>query len=466
LGQRVNVSQFTREAAALWGFCLITRHGNRNAPAGRPHMLSTACELARQRVLSTSDVKVKEPAAGEQLVGVRAGGRSRPAALAAAVALLAFAVAAPAGASTHTPRDFWGVVPIIDLTQGEIDQMGAGNVGATRQLVLWAAIEPRQNEFDWRYPDFLVANAAQQGIEILPFLYGTPHWVKSVDCRDLSEEECRRVPPLSPRARRHWADFLRAIVGRYGSTGTFWSDTTDSYDPPYLPITAWQIWNEPSSKTYFQPRPDAEQYARILKLSSGAIRGVDPAAEIVLAGVFTVPEGGYKYRLKPYLSEFFRVRGIGKHFDIVAVHPYARTVASLRKQIGNARGVIRRAGLSEKRLLITEFGWSSDPPSPEGPLLVGEQGQSDRLEEAFEMFAARRLSWNLAGVFWYSWRDPGYAYANCTFCRASGLFHANGTPKPAWHAFVAITGGDPEPPPPPTPEPPPPPPGPMPPILP
>jgi hypothetical protein len=387
---------------------------------------------------------------------MRAGRRSRHTALAAASVVLAFAAAAiPAAASTDAPRDFWGVVPIIDLSKGEIDRMGAGNVGAARQLVLWEGIEPRQNEFDWRYTDFLVANAAQYGIEVLPFLYGTPQWVKRVDCQGLSKEECKRVPPLSSRAQDQWAEFLRAIVGRYGSGGTFWSDTTDSYDPPYLPITAWQIWNEPSSKTYFQPRPDARDYARLVKLSSSAIRAVDPEAEIVLAGVFTVPEGGYKYRVKPYLSELFRMRGIGKHFDIAALHPYARTIASLRKQIKNARGVMRHAGLSEKPLWITEVGWSSDPPSHVGPLLVGEQGQRELLEQAFEMLAAHRIAWNLAGVFWYSWRDPGYGYSNCTFCPAAGLLKADGTPKPAWHAFVEITGGNPEAPAPPEPEPPP-----------
>jgi polysaccharide biosynthesis protein PslG len=400
-------------------------------------------------------VKLKEPGVGERHVGMPACGRLRRTAVGAAVAVLAFAAAAavPAGGSADAPRDFWGVVPIIDLSQGEIDRMGAGNVGAVRQLVLWEQVEPRPNEFDWRYPDFLVANAAEQGIEILPFLYGTPSWVKGVDCRGLSKEECKRVPPLSPRARRQWAEFLRAIVGRYGSGGTFWSDTTDAYDPPYLPITAWQIWNEPSSKTYFQPHPDAGQYARLVKLSSRAIRAVDPEAEIVLAGVFTVPEGGPRYRVVPYLTELFRVRGIGKHFDIAAVHPYARTIPSLRKQIKNARGVMRRAGLSDRPLWITELGWSSDPPSSVGPLLVGEQGQRDLLEQAFEMLAARRVAWNLAGVFWYSWRDPGYGYSNCTFCPAAGLLEADGTPKPAWHAFVEITGGNPEVPTPPEPGP-------------
>jgi len=400
-------------------------------------------------------VKLKQLAAGQRDVGMRAGGRSRAAALGAAVAVLAFAAAAaaPAGAFADTPRDFWGVVPIIDPSQGEIERMGAGNVGALRELVLWEGIEPQPNEFDWRYTDFLVANSAEEGIELLPFLYGTPPWVKGIDCHGLSEEECKRVPPLSPRARREWTEFLRAIVGRYGTGGTFWSDTTDSYDPPYLPITEWQIWNEPSSKTYFQPRPDAEDYARLVKLSSGAIRAVDPEAEIVLAGVFTVPEGGYKYRPKRYLSELFAVRGIGRHFDLAAVHPYARTIGGLRKQIKNVRGVMRRSGLSERPLVITELGWSSDPPSALGRLLVGEQGQRDRLQQAFEMLAARRISWNLDGVFWYSWRDPGYGYSNCTFCHGAGLLKADGTAKPAWHAFVEMTGGNPEVPTPPEPGP-------------
>jgi hypothetical protein len=404
-------------------------------------------------------VKVKELAAGGREVGMRAGRRSRRAALGATVAVLAFAAAAvPAGASPDVPRDFWGVVPIVDLSQQEIARMGAGNVGGARQLVLWQQIEPRPDEFDWTYTDFLIANATRQGIEILPFLYGTPQWVKRVDCHGLSDEECRRVPPLSRQARRQWAEFVRAIVARYGSGGAFWSDTTDSYDPPYQPITAWQIWNEPSSKTYFQPRPDAKDYAKLVKISRNAIRSVDPEAQIVLAGVFTVPEGGYKYRVKPYLTELFGVRGIGKLFDIAALHPYARTVAGIRKQIKNARGVMRRAGLSEKPLWITELGWSSDPPSSVGPLLVGEQGQRDRLEEAFEMLAAHRIAWNLAGVFWYSWRDPGYGYSNCTFCPAAGLLKADGTPKAAWHAFVEITGGSLDVPTPPQPSPPPPPP--------
>lgn len=377
------------------------------------------------------------------------------AARAAAIAVLAFAAAPPATGSADIPRDFWGVVPISDLSSAEIEQMGAGNVGSLRQLTLWPEIEPVPNEFDWTYTDFLVANAAHQAIEILPFLYGTPSWVKGIDCHGLNAELCQRVPPLAPKAQAAWADFLRTIAARYGTQGSFWSDTSDAYDPPYQPITEWQIWNEPSSQTYYRPRPNARGYAKLVKISHDAITEVDPEAEIVLAGVYPAPEGGPRYRIKPYMSDFFRVRGIGKHFDSAAVHPYARTVKSLGKQIKNVRGAMRRGGAAKKPLWISEIGWGSAPPGDDRPLVKGEQGQRDLLMESFELLAAQRSAWKLAGVLWYSWRDPSYGYPNCTFCSSAGLLTADGDPKPAWHAFVDITHGQAEPPSPSEPSPPP-----------
>ena len=369
------------------------------------------------------------------------------AARAAAVAVLAIAAAAPATSSAAVSREFWGVVPINDLNASEFDQMGAGNVGTLRQLTLWPAVEPHPGEFDWSYLDFVVANSAENGIRVLPFLYATPNWVQGVDCHGLTNELCQRVPPVSPEARGEWSDFLRTIVGRYGSNGSFWSDTSDGYDPPYMPITEWQIWNEPSSQTYYRPRPKVEGYAKLVKTSHDAITQVDPAAEIVLAGVFPEPEGGKKFRLEPYLTELYRQRGLPKHFDAAALHPYARTLNGLKKQIKNVRKVMRKAGLKKKELWVTEVGWGSDPPVANRPLIKGEQGQKELLQNSFQLMALNSDRWNLAGVLWYSWRDPGYGYENCPFCSSSGLLKENGNPKPSWNAFVDITGGQPEAPP-------------------
>ena len=322
--------------------------------------------------------------------------------------------------------------------------MGAGKVGTMRLLTLWPAVEPKPDSYDWSYLDFVVANAARNGIEMLPFLYGTPNWVKGVDCHGLNSDLCQRVPPLSPQARSEWSDFLRDAVARYGPEGSFWTDSTDFHDPPYLPITQWQIWNEPSSRTYYRPRPKPKGYAKLVKISHDAITEVDPEAEIVLAGVFPAPEGGDKYRLAPYLSALYSTKGIGKHFDSAALHPYARTVNGLRGQISNVRRLMRRGGVAKKPLWISEVGWGSDPPVANRPLIKGIDGQRELLKQSFKLLAQRRGQWNLAGVLWYAWRDPGYSYENCTFCSSAGLLEENGNPKPAWDAFVAITGGSPD----------------------
>jgi hypothetical protein len=365
-------------------------------------------------------------------------GRSRgPAAAAAALALLAGA-AAPASASAAVPDGFWGVVPINDPEQSEFTKMGNGGVATLRHLTLWPRIEPKRDQYDWSSADYLVANAAANGIEVLPFVYGTPKWASGCNA---SENSCMRRPPLKKGAAAAWQDLLRDFVGRYGPQGSFWSDPTDGYDPPFVPITQVQIWNEPSSITYWRPKPKPKKYAKLVRLSNSAIESVDPSVEVVLAGIFPSPEGGDQFRFTNFLDQFYDARKIKKSFDIAAFHPYAATLGRLRNQIKTIRRAMRRGGAAGKRLWISEIGWGSDPPVANRPLIKGLEGQRRLLEQSFKLLEARRTGWKLEGVLWYSWRDPGIGYENCPFCSSSGLFQENGDPKPSWHAFVQITGG-------------------------
>ena len=69
------------------------------------------------------------------------------------------------------------------------------------------------------------------------------------------------------KAQQRWRNFLKALVTRYGPHGTYW---TTHYHERFganateLPITSWQIWNEPNLKKYFAPYPSPGQYARLL----------------------------------------------------------------------------------------------------------------------------------------------------------------------------------------------------------
>jgi polysaccharide biosynthesis protein PslG len=358
-------------------------------------------------------------------------------------------------AGAAVPQGFWGVVPINELEEQEFVRMGKGGAETLRHLTLWPDIEPKRDEYDWSRLDWLVANSAANGIEVFPFLYGTPAWALGGCSGDANA--CMRTPPLKKNAAAAWQDFLREFVGRYGPQGSFWSDSTDVYDPPFVPITQMQIWNEPSSLTYWRPKPKPKKYAQLVRLSNSAINSVDPSVEVVLAGVFPSPEGGKPFRFTNYLEELFDSKRIKKSFDVAAFHPYAATLGRLQNQIKTMRRLMRQGGVGGKRLWISELGWGSDPPQPGRPLIKGVDGQRSLLEQSFNLLTAKRTAWKIEGVLWYSWRDPGVTYANCPFCSSSGLFKENGDPKPSWHSYVQATGGsdvEPEPPPPPA-EPPP-----------
>ena len=154
-------------------------------------------------------------------------------------AVLLLCVPAPAAAKP-VPRGFFGVVPQAPLSDQDLDRM-QGVVGTVRMPLYWFASEPRPGSYDFEGFDAAVGAAAEHGIRVMPFVYGTPEW--------LSRDHAR--PPLaSGKARRAWSSFLRLLVDRYGPGGDFWRGRERR-----LPIRRWQIWNEPNFRIYWHPRP-------------------------------------------------------------------------------------------------------------------------------------------------------------------------------------------------------------------
>ena len=89
---------------------------------------------------------------------------------------------------------------------------------------------------------------------------------------------------------------------------------------------------------------------------------------------------------------------------------------------------------------ITEMGWGSQNDFNHDAFEQGPAGQVKQMKAAYAYLIpnARRL--NLKGVYWFSWKD---LRGSCDFCDSVGLFEesAKFKPKPAWGAFVHITGG-------------------------
>jgi hypothetical protein len=336
--------------------------------------------------------------------------------------LLLCSSAAPADAA-RAPRTFYGVMAAQDPSAAEIARMGEGRIGTLRVNFVWSAVQPQESSaLNWSYYDTIIGEAAARGVQVLPTVYSSPPWAAK-----------RTNHPPDKGHLDEFRTFVRASVQRYGPEGTFWA-THPSVSP--LPVVWWQLWNEPNFPNFWYRKPNAKQYVRLLRVFHAAVKAGNPAAKIVLAGLFPTPGDQVKggINLDPYLTAIYRHRG-KPLFDAAAVHPYAGQPSVSLAFIRDARRIMARFRDKRTPIWVTEVGWASG--GLRTPLTVGSRRQASYLRQTFGLLARNRKRLKIAGVIWYSWRDlPGGIWFNHT-----GLFTQGNGAKPAWKAFTRLTGG-------------------------
>jgi hypothetical protein len=347
------------------------------------------------------------------------------------VLLLTVAFLALPASAQALPRGFFGIAPQTGIGPKDTARMRGGGLETIRAPLNWGAVQPsRRGGFDWSSFDDVVATAAADRLEVLPFLCSPPRW---------AIHPGTRLPIDSGRQRRAWAEFARGAVERYGPQGTFWEEhAPGTKDPlPRLPIHAWQIWNE-ENFFYFTRPASPTRYAKLLAISHRAIHRADPRAEVVMGGLFGNPKQGPPAAMDAvdFLDRLYRVRGVKADFDAVALHPYAADAGELRVLVEGVRQTMIRHGDRRAGLYLTEIGWGSQERSPVS-FEVGLRGQAQQLRAAYGYLLGNRNRLNLRQVVWFSWKDEPL----CGFCDSVGLFRRGlrFKPKPTWHALVQVT---------------------------
>jgi Beta-galactosidase len=355
--------------------------------------------------------------------------------------LLALMLGGQAGSAKPLPRPpqgFFGIVPQTPLGSQDYRYMRAGGVESIRLTLPWAGVQPRPNApYDWSGFDAGLEMATRAGLRVLPSIGSPPKWAVRKETS---------MPVASAKQRNAWSAFLRAAVARYGPGGEFWDETGGigpTYEPAIAeprPIREWQIWNE-SNFFYFAYPVSTTTYAKLVTISSQAIKSVDPRAKVILAGLFAEPtaRGRKGMPATTYLDRLYAIPGFRNRFDGIDLHPYAVDSEDLERMIEEFTEVARE-NRDRPALYLTELGWGSQNNFQQVAFEQGIRGQVKQLKGSYGYLIqnARRL--NLKAAYWFSWKDlPG----SCTFCDSVGLFRAGPKfhAKPAWHAFVALTGG-------------------------
>lgn len=308
---------------------------------------------------------------------------------------------------------------------GSIDTIAGSGVGTLRQTFDWSYLR-NGDSLSWDMLDRYVGGAARRGITILPVLFNPPSGLTTMPS---SGAERGFYPTVDPAAIGRYGARLAA---RYGTRGTFWDQHPGI---PRLPIRSWQIWNEPNLPVYWRPKPNARAYAEMLRLAAQQIKAVDPAAEIVTAGL---PDSRIGNSVSPFAFVRRLLRaGAGASFDTLAVNAYAENGKRVVRLTRRFRKLLNRAGGRHIALRVTEFGWADRGPEvPRARFTSGPRRQGKFISRALRGLWRARRGLKLRGVVYYSWRDqPVYAGGRNFWGLYTGLTRIDGSPKPALRSF-------------------------------
>ena len=324
----------------------------------------------------------------------------------------------------------------------ELDQvlsrLRSAGVTHVRENVSWGALEPRPGDFAWEKMDRWVAAAARRDIEIIALVGGPPGWATPR----------WNVAPVTGAPLQAFSNFVRALVERYGTDGSFWEAHPGLNA---VPIRYYDIWNEPwVSHFWSEGFPDPAGYARMFKAVVETARPADPGARFLLEADTRIIETGWPW--KPFLTAMFdAVPDLGDYAYAVSVHPYQGNGASPRTctpfassrgveddwratvsqfcRIADIRRILDARGATETKIWITEIGW---PTAPAGTRSVSEEDQALYVHQVFDLLRTTYRGL-VAGVVWYEYQGPEADPTRDD--HYFGLVDAAGNPKPAWRAF-------------------------------
>ena len=340
-----------------------------------------------------------------------------------ALALVCVAIAptsAPAAGRT-IPHGFAGVAfePWQMARQGispeaELSLAVASGVESVRFPIYWSHLQPREGTpYDWAALDRFMEAAARLRVAVLPTLLGAPRW--AADQRYSGPSSRLRV--LVPASAEAFARFSSAVVERYRSSSSFW---TDGRDAPLTPVKvkAWQVWNEPDISIFWPqhygecqvplvgrtcPQSTdlrfAPSYLDLLRQTSSAIKSADPTAKVMLASLTNLSWLS--------LERVYRAGGKGL-FDIAAINAFTSTPSNLIRTIARFRVSLAKYGDSRVPLSLTEYSWSASrsvklADARMGFISVSPTQQSRNLSAAFGLLTRNRARYRLTDTYWYTW---------------------------------------------------------------
>ena len=294
-------------------------------------------------------------------------------------------------------------------------------------------------------------SAEGHGLDVLFTVYRAPGFAEGPNRPPVNQQAPQGSWKIEPA---ELGDFATALATRYSGKFTPLGELT-----PLPKVRDYEAWNEANLWVYLGPQYEGkesyavERYREMLNSFSKAIKGVDSSFRVVLGGLAPYGDEPGDIRTRPitFLRDLFCLKRSLKprkcpdpaQFDILGVHPINLSGGPTRSAIDdddassadvpNLVKVLRaaeKAGTVDGRHAIwaTEFWWQSAPDGPD-KAIPGLAKHGRWIEQALYLFWKAGAS---VAINYLLTDDPPPNYEDSL---QTGVFLADGTPKPAATAF-------------------------------
>ena len=268
--------------------------------------------------------------------------------------------------------------------------------GAWRSLgggVKWADIETSRGVYNWKRLDTWIADAQQQGQDIMFTFYATPHWASS-NPNDLSCTDDQNgggicdAPKDWNTGDQNFIDFISALIDHVGP-GT---------------IKYYEFWNEIDVQAECNMTT-----AQLLQLDQdlyNTVHALDPKALVTSPSISELSSGAPQNVLLPYLQA-----GGSRYADVVAVHGYGGwPPETVSDGITTLKSVLATAGMTGLPILMTEGSWGEQHPI------------AKNLDVAFVgRYYLLIMSGGIQKFYWYGWDFPNVDLISYGKLTAAGI---------------------------------------------
>jgi hypothetical protein len=335
-------------------------------------------------------------------------------------------------ASAQGPKRL-GLNTTIRNVGEEIKSIQELGVSLVRMPLEWQLIKIRPGEYDWTVIDRLVKAAQTRQVDVLFTIRSRKEAEKEKPQKIKSKKGTIQLAPIDPPRvnKEQWIHFVETLANRYRGQGI-----------------NYEIGNEVNEETSW--KGTLEEYLELLTLGYDVIKKIDPQAKVLPSamgcGILRnyksglVRQEAWKWHdswLQPILST--------KKFDVVNVHNYyfpGDIVANgliFRTYLEHIQELMKRSGVKDRPIWITEIGYVSSPTETGGQIETGshiEKGgrmddgspekQAQWLTEAYQ----QAFELGVQRIYWVLLRDRKEPYFG-----SMGLVDAKGNPRPAWDAL-------------------------------